>query len=62
MDGQLRLSEQSIKIKFNSIEPSVLSGKDFQGLCRLSLEFGFGITRKAADYIVFENNGGRFIL
>jgi hypothetical protein len=62
MDGQLRLSEQSIKIKFNSIEPSVLSGKDLQGLCRLSLEFGFGITWEAADVVGFENNGCRFIL
>jgi hypothetical protein len=49
-------------MKFNSIEPFVPSGKDFQASRQLFLEFGFGITRKAADYIVFENNGGRFIL
>lgn len=49
-------------MKYNSIEPFVPSGKDFQKSRRLFLEFGFNITWEVAGMVGFENNNCRFIL
>ncbi len=49
-------------MKFNSIEPFVPSGKDFQASRQLFSELGFSIIWEAADVVGFENNGCRFIL
>ena len=49
-------------MKYNSIEPFIPSGKDFQLSKRLFLELGFNVVWEAADYAGFENNGCKFIL
>ena len=49
-------------MKYNSIEPFVPSGKDFQASRQLFLELGFSITWEAGDMVGFENNGCKFIL
>ena len=49
-------------MKYNSIQPFVPSGGDFQASKELFLELGFNNTWQADDYIGFENNGGGFIL
>ncbi len=49
-------------MKYNSIEPFIPSGADFQASRLLFLELGFQINWETADYIGFENNECRFIL
>lgn len=49
-------------MKYNSIEPFVPSGKDFQKSRELFLELGFSINWETNDLIGFENNDSRFIL
>ena len=49
-------------MKYNSIEPFIPSGSNFQASRQLFLELGFSITWEKSDYIGFENNGCRFIL
>jgi hypothetical protein len=49
-------------MKYNSIEPFVPSGADFQKSRRLFIELDFAITWETDDYVGFENNGCRFIL
>jgi hypothetical protein len=49
-------------MKYNSIEPFVPSGKDFQKSRQLFLELGFNITWEAGEMVGFENNGCKFIL
>jgi hypothetical protein len=49
-------------MKYNSIEPFVPSGKDFQLSRQLFLEFGFNIVWENGDLVGFENNGCKFIL
>lgn len=49
-------------MKYNSIEPFVPSGNDFQASRRLFLELGFEIVWETSDYVGFANNGCRFIL
>ena len=49
-------------MKYNSIEPFVPSGSDFQASRQLFLELGFQINWENDDLIGFENNGCRFFL
>lgn len=49
-------------MKYNSIEPFIPSGADFQLSRRLFLELGFQINWETGDYIGFKNNDCRFIL
>ncbi len=47
---------------FNSIEPFIPSGKDFEGSKKLFLELGFTINWDAGDYIGFQRDQCKFIL
>jgi len=49
-------------MKYNSIQPFVPSGSDFQAAKELFLELGFNIAWESDGYIRFENNGSGFIL
>jgi hypothetical protein len=49
-------------MKYNSIQPFVPSGSNFQASKELYLELGFNIVWESDGYIRFENNGGGFIL
>ena len=49
-------------MKYNSIEPFIPSGSDFQKSRQLFLEIGFQITWENDDLIKFENNGCQFFL
>jgi hypothetical protein len=49
-------------MKYNSIEPFVPSGKDFQASRQLFLELGFNIVWEVGDMVGFENHGCKFIL
>lgn len=49
-------------MKYNSIEPFVPSGKDFQKSKELFLEIGFSVNWETGDMVGFENNGCKFIL
>ena len=49
-------------MKYNSIQPFVPSGGDFQASKELFLELGFRIVWESDGYARFENNGGGFIL
>ncbi len=49
-------------MKYNSIEPFVPSGSDFQKSRQLFLELGFQINWENDELIGFENNGCRFFL
>ena len=49
-------------MKFQSLEPFVPSGKDFQNSKQLFLELGFKINWDAGDYVGFEKDGCKFIL
>lgn len=49
-------------MKFQSLEPFVPSGSDFEGSKQLFLELGFKVNWDAGDYIGFEKDGCRFIL
>jgi hypothetical protein len=49
-------------MKYNSIQPFVPSGSDFQASKALFLELGFTIISESNGYIRFENNGAGFIL
>lgn len=49
-------------MKFQSLEPFVPSGSDFEKSKQLFLELGFKINWDAGDYIGFEKDGCKFIL
>ena len=49
-------------MKFQSLEPFVPSGSDFDGSKQLFLELGFKINWEAGGYIGFEKDGCKFIL
>jgi hypothetical protein len=49
-------------MKFQSLEPFVPSGSNFEGSKQLFLELGFKINWDAGDYIGFERDGCKFIL
>ncbi len=49
-------------MKYNSIEPFVPSGKDFQASRQLFLELGFNILWETGEMISFENNVCKFYL
>ncbi len=49
-------------MKYNSIEPFVPSGKDFQKSKQLFLELGFSVNWENGDMVGFENNDCKFIL
>ena len=57
-----RKNNQRNIMKYNSIEPFIPSGADFQASKQLFLELGFNIVWENADYVGFENNGCKFIL
>ncbi|MEO6696338.1 MAG: hypothetical protein ABIY50_05945, partial [Ignavibacteria bacterium] len=47
---------------FNSIEPFIPSGEDFDESKKLFLEMGFKITWETADYIGFQKDTCKFIM
>jgi hypothetical protein len=49
-------------MKFQSLEPFVPSGSNFEGSKQFFLELGFTINWDAGDYIGFEKDGCKFIL
>lgn len=49
-------------MKYNSIEPFIPSGSDFQASKQLFLELGFNINWENGGYAGFENSNCRFIL
>jgi hypothetical protein len=49
-------------MKFQSLEPFVPSGSNFEGSKQFFLELGFTISWDAGDYIGFEKDGCKFIL
>lgn len=49
-------------IKFQSLEPFVPSGKDFEGSKQLFLALGFHINWEVEGYAGFQKNDCRFIL
>lgn len=49
-------------MKFQSLEPFVPSGSNFEGSKQLFLELGFKIAWDAGGYIGFEKDGCKFIL
>jgi hypothetical protein len=49
-------------MKYNSIQPFIPSGSNFQASKELFLELGFKIVSESESYISFENDGGGFIL
>ena len=49
-------------MKFQSLEPFVPSGKNFNESKQFFLELGFNIKWDAGDYIGFEKDGCKFIL
>lgn len=49
-------------MKFQSLEPFVPSGSNFEGSRQLFLELGFQINWDAGGYIGFEKDGCKFIL
>jgi hypothetical protein len=49
-------------MKFQSLEPFVPSGSNFEGSKQLFLELGFHINWEAGGYIGFERDGCKFIL
>ena len=49
-------------MKFQSLEPFVPSGSNFEGAKQFFLELGFSINWDAGDYIGFERDGCKFIL
>ena len=49
-------------MKFQSLEPFVPSGSNFDGSKQLFLELGFKINWEAGGYIGFEKDGCKFIL
>lgn len=49
-------------MKFESLEPFVPSGSNFEGSKQLFQELGFTIHWDAGDYIGFERDGCKFIL
>lgn len=50
------------KMKYQSIEPFIPSGNNFQASKELFLELGFEIVWEARDYVGFAADGCRFIL
>ena len=50
------------KMKFQSLEPFVPSGPDFESSKQLFLELGFKINWDAGGYAGFEKDGCKFIL
>ena len=49
-------------MKYNSLQPFIPSGSDFQASRQLFLELGFSVVWETSDYLGFENNGCGFIL
>jgi hypothetical protein len=49
-------------MKFQSLEPFVPSGSNFEGAKEFFQELGFTINWDAGDYIGFEKDGCKFIL
>jgi hypothetical protein len=49
-------------MKFQSLEPFVPSGSNFEGSKQFFLELGFTINWDAGDYVGFEKDGCKFIL
>ncbi len=49
-------------LKFNSIEPFIPSGKDFEKSRALFVEIGFIIQWESNDYVGFQKDTCRFIL
>lgn len=49
-------------MKFQSLEPFVPSGSNFEGSKQFFVELGFNINWEAGGYIGFEKDGCRFIL
>jgi hypothetical protein len=49
-------------MKFQSLEPFIPSGSNFEGSKQLFLELGFKINWNAGGYIGFEKDGCKFIL
>lgn len=49
-------------MKFQSLEPFVPSGSDFEASKQLFQELGFKISWDAGDYTGFEKDGSKFIL
>lgn len=49
-------------VKFQSLQPFVPSGPDFESSKQLFQELGFSISWDAGDYVGFEKDGHRFIL
>jgi len=49
-------------MKFQSLEPFIPSGSDFEGSKRLFQELGFRINWESGGYVGFEREGCKFIL
>ena len=49
-------------MQFNSLEPFIPSGSDFEASKKLFLELGFEINWGADDYIGFQKDATKFIL
>lgn len=49
-------------MKFQSLEPFIPSGSNFEGSKQFFVELGFNITWDAGGYIGFERDGCKFIL
>jgi hypothetical protein len=54
--------QETLTMKFLSLEPFVPSGNNFEGSKQFFQELGFNINWNAGDYIGFERDGCKFIL
>jgi hypothetical protein len=61
-DGLFGQLNQLPDMEFQSLEPFVPSGSNFEGSKQLFTELGFKINWDAGDYVGFERDGCKFIL